>query len=478
MVLDPSPGVADARSGYIRWVTTTRAPLPRRLSALAAIVFGLVGAVLLLAIAISRLLVFVLALLALAMLASGMVRGAVSRGHHRGRWLFVGAFGAVLVVVCAVVIAIHHPWASLVAVLALGSAGVCGVYAERGYVRVAAAPTVQGPRRHLAGARRVLFLNPKSGGGKVEQYDLVTEARRRGVEAVVLERDDDLTTLAEQAVADGVEVLGMAGGDGSQADVAAVCVAHDLPFVCIPAGTRNHFALDLNLDRSDPRLALDAFTEGIEIRVDHGRAGDRFFVNNVSLGMYPYIVEDPSYREGRLKAAADLLPALMEGDRAIDLRFTSPTGTAYTTAQVLLVSNNPYRGLVGLDGAGRRLSLQGGELGVLVLAATDAEQLAAAARRLTLGVDLEDVAGCDQWSASELRIDSAAGTVLAGVDGEAMELATPLVIRVVPGGLRVVVPVGTPAPPTATERLLSVQALGAMVEIAGGVDRGPYGDDL
>ena len=133
----------------------------------------------------------------------------------------------------------------------------------------------------------MLFLNPKSGGGKVEQFDLVAEARRRGVEAVVLERDDDLTALAERAVADGAEVLGMAGGDGSQADVAAVCVAHDLPFVCIPAGTRNHFALDLNLDRSDPRPALDAFVEGIEIRVDHGLAGDRFFVNNVSPGHVP-----------------------------------------------------------------------------------------------------------------------------------------------------------------------------------------------
>ncbi len=459
-------------------VTTTPPPLRRRVAALGAIALGAVGALLLLAIALSRFLVFVVAVVSLALLASGVVRGAVSRGHHRGRWLVIGAFGLVLLVVCAVVVAIHHPWASLAAVVAFVAAGVSGVYAQRGYVRVAAAPEVQGRTRRLSASRRVLFLNPKSGGGKVEQFDLVAEARRRGVEAVVLEREDNLTTLAERAVADGAEVLGMAGGDGSQADVAAVCVAHDLPFVCIPAGTRNHFALDLNLDRSDPSLALEAFHEGIEIRVDHGLAGDRFFVNNVSLGMYPYIVEDPSYRDGRLKAAADLLPALMEGDRAIDLQFRSPAGTAYTTAQVLLVSNNPYRGLVGLDGTGRRVSLQGGELGVLVLAAADAEELAAAARRLTLGVDLEHVPGCDQWTAPELHVDSAGATVLAGVDGEAMNLPAPLLIRVMPAALRVVVPVGTSAPPATTERLLSSQALGSLLEIAGGVDQGPYGDDL
>jgi diacylglycerol kinase family enzyme len=459
-------------------VTTSRPPVRRRVAALGAIGLGAIGALLLLAIAVSRILVFLLALVSLALLASGVVRGAVSRGRHRGRWLVLGAIGLVLLVVCVVLVAIRHPWASLAAVVAVGAAGACGVYAQRGYLRAAAAPEVAGRPRRLAADHRVLFLNPKSGGGKVQQFDLVAEARRRGVQAVVLERDDDLTTLAERAVADGAEVLGMAGGDGSQADVAAVCVAHDLPFVCIPAGTRNHFALDLNLDRSDPSLALDAFDDGIEIRVDHGWAGDRFFVNNVSLGMYPYIVEDPNYRDGRLKAAADLLPALMEGDRAIDLQFRSPTGTDYTTAQVLLVSNNPYRGLVGLDGAGRRVSLQGGELGVLVLAAADAEELAAAARRLTLGVDLEHVPGCDQWSAPELRVDSAGGSILAGVDGEAMDLPTPLLIRVVPAGLRVVVPVGTSAPPATTERLLSSQALGSLLEIAGGVDQGPYGDDL
>ncbi len=465
-------------TGRFGGVQATGPPLRRRAAAAAAIVLGVVGALTVLLIALSRPVVFVLALAGLALVVSGVVRGAVSRGHHRGRWLVFGAVGGVVLVVCVVTLAVHHLWASLLTVVALAAAGVFGVYAQRGYVRTAAAPTVAGPRRRVATAKRVLFLNPKSGGGKVEQFDLVAEARRRGVEAVVLERDDDLTALAEQAVADGAEVLGMAGGDGSQADVAAVCVAHDLPFVCIPAGTRNHFALDLNLDRSDPRSSLDAFDEGIEIRVDHGLAGDRFFVNNVSLGMYPYIVEDPAYRDGRLKAAADLLPALMEGDRAIDLQFRSPTGTAYSTAQVLLVSNNPYRALVGLDGTGRRVSLQGGELGVLVLAAADRDELAAAFRRLTVGIDLERVPGCDQWSGTELRIDSDSGTVLAGVDGEAMELATPLVIRVVPGGLRVLVPVGTSAPPATTDRLLSAQALGSLLEIAGGVDDTPYGDDL
>ena len=279
--------------------------------------------------------------------------------------------------------------------LALGAVtALVGLYAQRGYVRAAAAPPVEGTHRTLQIAPGVLFLNPKSGGGKVEEFDLVAEAHRRGVETVVLGPDDDLTALAERAATDGAEVLGMAGGDGSQADVAAVAVAHGLPFVCIPAGTRNHFALDLNLDRSDPRPALDAFVEGIERRVDHGRAGDRFFVNNVSLGVYPYIVQDPSYRDGRLRATTDLLPELLDPERTpVDLRFTSPSGVRYETAQVVLVSNNPYRSGVSLDGAGRRVSLDGGVLGVLVVAASDPAGLATAMRNLALGAGIDAIDG-------------------------------------------------------------------------------------
>jgi diacylglycerol kinase family enzyme len=61
-----------------------------------------------------------------------------------------------------------------------------------------------------------------------------------------------------EAVVNGADALGMAGGDGSLATVAAVAAAHGLPFVCVPAGTRNHFATDLVVDRRDVAAALDA----------------------------------------------------------------------------------------------------------------------------------------------------------------------------------------------------------------------------
>src|SRR4029077_17299615 len=94
-----------------------------------------------------------------------------------------------------------------------------------------------------------LIITLKAGGGKAERFDLAARARRRGIETVVLQPGDDLLELAESAIARGAQVIGMAGGDGSQALVATVAARRDVAHVCIPAGTRNHFALDLGLDR-------------------------------------------------------------------------------------------------------------------------------------------------------------------------------------------------------------------------------------
>ena len=130
----------------------------------------------------------------------------------------------------------------------------------------------------------VLIVNPRSGGGKATRFELVEQCRARGIEPIVFEAGHDLTELATAAVRSGADALGMAGGDGSQAAVAAVAAEHDLSYVCIPAGTRNHFAIDLGIDRTDVVGALDAFVDGVERRIDRGRVNGRAFVNNVAMG--------------------------------------------------------------------------------------------------------------------------------------------------------------------------------------------------
>ena len=149
--------------------------------------------------------------------------------------------------------------------------------------------------------RPVLFVNPRSGGGKAARAAVAERARERGIETVIFAPGQSLEALVREAVANGADALGVAGGDGSLAVVAAAAAAHGLPFVCVPAGTRNHFALDLGLDPHDVLGALDAFTDGIERRIDVADVNGRVFLNNVSLGIYGDAVRSPAYRDAKIR---------------------------------------------------------------------------------------------------------------------------------------------------------------------------------
>ncbi|HXE44532.1 MAG TPA: diacylglycerol kinase family protein [Conexibacter sp.] len=273
--------------------------------------------------------------------------------------------------------------------------------------------------------RAVLFYNPKSGGGKAERFRLADEARARGIEPVELRLDDDLTRLVRDAVAGGADGLAMAGGDGSQAIVAAIAAEHDLPYACVPAGTRNHFALDLGVDRDDVVGALDAFVDGGERRVDLAEVNGRVFVNNVSLGLYAEAVQRPGYREAKLRTLAETLPeALAPGEAAPGLRWIGPDGREQRTGAAVLVSNNRYR-LGRALGSGTRPRLDAGLLGIAVAGGG----LGHSGRRLPW----------QEWAtrAFDVDADEPVAAVPAGIDGEAVALAPPLRFRTRPGALRV-----------------------------------------
>ncbi len=159
--------------------------------------------------------------------------------------------------------------------------------------------------------RPVLVINPRSGDGKAARAGLAERAREAGIEAVILAPGQDLAALAGEAAAAGADALGMAGGDGSLAVVATVAATHGIPFVCVPAGTRNHFALDLGVDRHDVTGALDAFTGGVERRIDVAEVNGRMFLNNVSLGIYGDAVRSPAYRDAKVRTLLETAAEVM-----------------------------------------------------------------------------------------------------------------------------------------------------------------------
>jgi diacylglycerol kinase family enzyme len=269
--------------------------------------------------------------------------------------------------------------------------------------------------------RPVLFVNPRSGGGRAAQAGLVEQARERGINALVLAPHHDLAALVDEAVADGADALGVAGGDGSLGVAAAAARAHGLPFVCVPAGTRNHFALDVGVDRDDLVGALDAFGDyGVERSIDVGEVNGRVFLNNVSLGIYGEAVQQPAYRDAKVRTLLETTAEVLGPSRAApEVRLVDDLGREHRHPAVVLVSNNPY----ALDrpvAPGTRPRLDGGELGIVVL------------DHPRPGADPP----ARVWSATHLAADATA-PVHAGIDGEAVELDARLSFVIRPGALRV-----------------------------------------
>jgi diacylglycerol kinase family enzyme len=337
-----------------------------------------------------------------------------------------------------------------------GAAGSAGPAADPARLSAAARPR-----------RPVLVMNLKSGGGKAERFRLAEECERRGIEPVVLRPGDDLQRLADDAVSRGADVIGMAGGDGSQALVATVASRRGIPHVCVPAGTRNHFALDLGLDRDDVVGALDAFTDGVERQVDLAAVNGRVFVNNASLGLYAKVVQSPEYRDAKLSTAASVLPEVLGPEaKPLDLRFRGPDGEQ-PDAHLILVSNDPYQ-LDTIGGMGTRERLDLGVLGIVVARIADAAQ---ASRFIALEAagQVRRFPGWQEWATSRFEVSSGA-PVEIGIDGEALLLDPPLVFESLPGALRVRLPrrAVRESRGARTVRLLSGSTVSELAEVAAG----------
>jgi len=392
-------------------------------------------------------LVFFAGLKSLAMFGVGVVGAVVSVAaayfvlSRRGimRWLSLGVLVLVPIAVIVIFAIGNVLWVAIVSAAVWLLAGLTARQALTGDGKDWRMPEypAQPPARHP-----YLIMNPKSGDGKVGKFDLKRKAEALGAEVFLFDGSGpvDVAAVARQAVANGADLLGVAGGDGTQALVAGIAAEHGLPFVVISAGTRNHFALDLGLDREDPSRCLNALADGVELRVDLGTINGQTFVNNASFGAYAEIVETPAYRGDKMGTTLNLLPDLLQGHRGAKLA-AQADGMRIVAPQALLVANNPY-GTGDVAGLSRRARLDGGVLGVVGVTVRTAGQ----------AVDLlrgSRAAGVSVLTTKQIEITADAAQIPVGVDGEAVTMSTPVTCTVSPGALRVWVPrerPGVPAP--------------------------------
>ena len=359
---------------------------------------------------------------------------------HRGivRWLAAAVLVAAPVFVIVVYVVAGLLWEVALSVV-LAAAAVAA-----GRAALASGDASAGPSEYTAAQPRQPFMimNPRSGGGKVGKFGLKDKAIALGAQVALLEGPGvvDVAALARQAVDRGADLLGVAGGDGTQALVAGIAAGRDVPIVVISAGTRNHFALDLGLDRDDPATCLAALTAGVELRIDLGLIGDRAFVNNASFGVYAEIVQSPAYRDDKAGTVLQMLPDMLSGHQGAHRVVRADGQVILDGPQAVLVSNNPYE-TGDIAGLGRRARLDQGVLGVGGVKVENAAQAAALLRRAARSRELTAL------TAHEVIIDSDQPQIPVGIDGESVLMPTPVRCTIRPMALRVQVPRDRPGVP-------------------------------
>ncbi len=423
----------------------------RQTAAIGALLLGFGGLGLAVVVAVQEFPRGLIALACVAVAAAAAWYGILRRGMARIAGLAIGALGLGAAIV---LLARDRLLEELLVVAALVLSCVCAraAFAVRAH-----------PPRVAAPQRAVLFFNPKSGGGKAQRFSLATEAQARGIEPIELGPPWDLEGLVRDAVAGGADGLAMAGGDGSQAIVAGIAAELDLPYACVPAGTRNHFALDLGVDRDDVVGALDAFVDGGERRVDLAEVNGRVFVNNVSLGLYADAVQRTGYRDAKLRTLLDTVPEVLGPDgTGLGLRWTGRGERQHASGAAILVSNNRYR-LGRAVGSGTRPRIDDGLLGITVVGAPTGRSEGGRRPQRPWRA----------WTASVFEVD-ADRPVPAGIDGEAVKLKPPLRFCIRPGVLRARIARQHPgASPSATLPEGLGQGARALARIAAGRDPAP-----
>jgi diacylglycerol kinase family enzyme len=269
-----------------------------------------------------------------------------------------------------------------------------------------------GRAAHLEDTRGLLIVNPRSGDETPNADDLRHEAELLGISVHVLAPGDEVQAVARAASGP----VGVAGGDGSLGPVAEVALERDVPFVCVPFGTRNHFARDIGLDRDDPVAALDAFRSGRESRIDVGRVGTRVFLNNVSFGIYAHLVHRrEAHRRRRAPFARLRALWLSARDRSPEPFVVDGERVA---ARIVLVANNAYELQVFDLGARERL---------------DEGRLHAYVAKDWLPRTWDE-------RVDERFTIERAGDLRAAVDGEPVQLESPVELSIEPRALRILLP--------------------------------------
>jgi diacylglycerol kinase family enzyme len=281
-------------------------------------------------------------------------------------------------------------------------------------------------------------------GDQTELSRIISEAfQAHAVEAdIVCARGKNIGEMVrfarDRAEFDGV-VIG--GGDGTISGATNVLIGSTKALGILPLGTLNHFARDLGIPPT-VEAAIAVIAAGHIRSVDVGTVNGETFVNNSSVGVYPYMVADRDRRRSAVglgKWPAMFLAAIRALRRFPFRRLTmhaAGAATPYRTP-ILFVGNNEYD--LGLLSLGRRRQLDLGRLQVYVVHAQTRLGFILVAIKALFGFG-RSARDLDMLEAPSFTVQSRASRLPVALDGEVKIMQPPLHYEIKPAALRVFVP--------------------------------------
>ncbi len=226
------------------------------------------------------------------------------------------------------------------------------------------------------------------------------------------------------------------GGDGTVHFVAAAALAHDRALAVIPQGTFNHFAKDIGMPL-DAHEAAQSVAVGAKRKVDTGQVNDQIFLNNSVVGFYPHLIAKRERLQGKigkwlaLAVAASLMLTKIKRYR-LTLRVNDKTMDVRTS--LLVIANNRYD-ISGLGLASRK-KLDEGKLYVYVVKSKTLPEMFGVSLRLLAGKATSKDFDC--YKTDQLEVGSRKTTLRVAVDGETIQLRTPLMYKIYPKSLKII----------------------------------------
>lgn len=296
----------------------------------------------------------------------------------------------------------------------------------------------------MPNSKGTLFFNPSSGAklSKAGKDEMIAAASAAGLEVIPLTREIDCAQTIRERMARGVRLFVAAGGDGTITNIVQPLVNSDAILGVLPVGTYNHFAKDLELPL-DWKEALAVVLNGQTRQIDAARLNDRFFVNNVSLGLYPELVarrEEKGRDYPRWKARLYAAYRTLRKYPSITLNIETAHHHEIVRTHVFMVSNNSYDlSRIGIEAA--RNTLEEGRLSVYWLPHISRWKMMKFVAHYLAG-RVREAPGFRSFRTAAMKMQSARKTIRVGIDGEVFTIETPLVITTVPKSLLVKVPKG------------------------------------